>query len=80
MMMQRNTTMSYKNFYYKNEKLKEEGKVHGMTISKTSYRNEWVVFEDGSGMSLYCLVPFVMEGQFYITNPSKIRRWKCFSE
>ena len=44
MMMQRNTTMSYKNFYYKNEKLKEEGKVHGMTISKTSYRNEWVVF------------------------------------
>lgn len=69
---------SYKGFFYQNEKLKESNKNGGRTICKTSYRNEWVVFEDGSGMSLYFLVPFVMEGQFYLTNPSKIKRWKGF--
>ena len=73
-----NTVVSYKNFYYNNEKLREEGKKGSVTILKTSYRHEWCTLTTGEVMSLYCLVPFVMEGQFYVTNPSKIRRWRGF--
>lgn len=52
---------------------------YSLTIDKVSYRRNFLFLPNNrGGMSIDTVVKFVMQGQFYLSNPSKIRRWKGF--
>ena len=70
--------MTYKSFEYQNNRLKESGRVAAVTIDRTLYMRNMCFLSSGEVIAIDCLVSFITGGQFCVTNPSKISRWKGF--
>ena len=71
--------MTYEQFLRVNDKARDFCNAYSATIDKVSYRKNICSFSNGNITSIDSIVQFVMNGQFYLSNPSKISKWQGFT-
>lgn len=70
--------MTYKEFLAKNDRNSANGRGFYI-IDQVQYRRNLCSLCTGEVISIDTLVQFISEGQFYLTNPSKISKWQGFT-
>lgn len=70
--------MTYEQFLRVNDNARNYPKAYSVTLDRVSYRKNICLFPDGSVTSIDMIVQFVQQGQFYLSNPSKISKWQGF--
>ena len=72
--------MTYEQFLKTNDRARSNRNAYSVTIDRVSYRRNLCFFANGNISSIDNIVQFVMDGQFYLSNPSKISKWQGFLE
>ena len=70
--------MTYEQFLNRNDRARDNRNAYSVTIDRVSYRRNLCFFANGNVSSIDNIVQFVMNGQFYLSNPSKLSKWQGF--
>ena len=71
--------MTYEQFLNRNDRARDNRNAYSVTIDRVSYRRNLCFFANGNVSSIDNIVQFVMNGQFYLSNPSKLSKWQGFA-
>lgn len=71
--------MTYEQFLNRNDRARDNRNAYSVTIDRVSYRRNLCFFANGNVSSIDNIVQFVMNGQFYLSNPSKLSKWQGFT-
>lgn len=71
--------MTYEQFLKVNDNARNYPRAYSITIDRVDLRRNFCFLTTGEVCAINMIIEFVEQGQFYLSNPSKISKWKGFT-